>query len=267
MPALPEDNPYLGRDYWDMLDSLPESLRPAWRYGDWTSVAGMFFSEHWRPYARDGKLAHIIPAFDVPDDWPLFGSVDYGFHARFEGEKPFVYGLYALDYDGHAYLIDELAAAHWDIERQTDAIQQLESRYEGNVRYRVGCKSMFTKRSESGPTIAEDYQRASLPVVPPNSDRINGWARCRAWLGGAPDGKTDFMCFDRCKHFINQIPGLPCDPNQPDDIDHDADDHAAEEFRHFLMSRPAPPHMPSERVPEASGEAVLARARRRRGRR
>lgn len=45
VPALPEDNPNLTPEYWEMLDTLPEPLRRAWRYGDWyAAVEGLVYS-------------------------------------------------------------------------------------------------------------------------------------------------------------------------------------------------------------------------------
>ena len=42
--ALPKVNPYLGADYWAMLNSLPARLRDAWRDGSWyVAVEGLVF--------------------------------------------------------------------------------------------------------------------------------------------------------------------------------------------------------------------------------
>lgn len=35
VPALPDDNPHLPPAYWKTLETLPNALRQAWRYGDW----------------------------------------------------------------------------------------------------------------------------------------------------------------------------------------------------------------------------------------
>lgn len=45
LPALPDDNPHLSQDYWNTLNTLPDLLRRAWRYGDWyVSVEGAVFN-------------------------------------------------------------------------------------------------------------------------------------------------------------------------------------------------------------------------------
>jgi phage terminase large subunit len=273
IPARLEDNVILRRRdpaYEGKLESRGADTVRALRYGDWEIAAGLYFSEHWRSVEINGKPSHVIPTMqEIPDDWVLYGSIDYGFHARNEYEKPFSYGLYAvgrLEPGGvpHTFRIDELAAAHWDVEKQKEEIEKLESRYKQRVRYRVACKSMYTKRKEFGPTIAEEYADVniagiSLPVIKPNSDRENGWERCRLYLNDAPDGLPHFMSFDRCKHFNTVIPSLPKDDKHPDDVDPDAEDHCAEEWRHFLMSRPQPAAVKiDESLPVGRSRSVIA---------
>lgn len=261
LPARLEDNPILlerDPDYERKLEARGGPLGRAMRWGDWDVAGGLFFAQHWRSNPINGKPAHIIEEFEVPHHWPLFGSVDYGFATNREGEKPFVYGLYTADELGHLYRIDELAAAGWDPLDQITRIKELEARYgTGRVRYRVGCPSMFIPRSASGPTIAEEYGRAGIPVVRPNTDRINGWARCILWLRDAPDGLPYFMSFRRCTHFNRQIPSLPTADGRDDDIDDAAEDHAAEEWRHFLMSRPSPATVPMRRPERGSAEEIF----------
>lgn len=262
LPAKLEDNPILtdrDPDYERKLSARNPTLARAMRWGDWEAVAGLFFSLHWRSFEREGKPPHVIAPFDIPAHWPLFGSVDYGFSPRSPDEKPFVYGLYAADDLGHTYRIDELAEAHWDPIDQITAIKELEARWGRSPSYRIGCPAMFIPQTASGPTIAEQYAAAGLTVTHANTDRINGWARCLLWLRDAPDGKPFFMSFESCRHFNRQIPALPADDTRRDDVSRSADDHAAEEWRHFLMSRPTPARLPSEKVHPWSAAGVKLR--------
>ena len=46
VPGLPDDNPYLSPQYWSDLETLPNPLRQAWRYGDWyAGVEGLVFDQ------------------------------------------------------------------------------------------------------------------------------------------------------------------------------------------------------------------------------
>jgi len=62
VPALPRDNPYLGADYWNMLDSLPARLRAAWRDGDWYVAAeGLVYDA----FGSD-NITHQEPELGLP---------------------------------------------------------------------------------------------------------------------------------------------------------------------------------------------------------
>ncbi len=264
LPAKLEDNQILrdrDPDYEAKLESRNPTLAKSMRWGIWDIAGGLFFGQHWRRIPLGDKPAHVVPAFDVPRHWPMYGSVDYGFHPRNEEEKPFVYGLYTSSPDGHIYRVDEIAAARWDPAKQIEEIKRLESRYPNRVSYRVGCPGMWIPRAQNGPTIAEEYAVGGVGVVKANCDVVNGYARCLLWLKDHEDGSPRFQSFDRCTHFNRVIPSLPCDERHPDEVDPDSEDHAAEEWRHFLMSRPSPARLPAAPPPEYSAAGLLARQR------
>ncbi len=260
-PAKLEDNPILRErdpDYEAKLESRNPTLAKAMRWGIWDIAGGLFFGKHWRRIQLGERKPHVIPAFEIPAHWPLYGSVDYGFHPRNNEEKPFVYGLYTSSEDGHIYRIDELAAAHWDPDKQIEEIKRLEARYPKNkVRYRCGCPGMWIKKEEGAPTIAERYAIGHVSVIQSNCDVVNGYARFLMWLNDHPDGSPFFQSFDTCKHFNRIIPSLPCDDRHPDEVDPNSEDHCAEEARHFLMSRPSPARLSAPKVPEYSAAGIL----------
>ena len=45
-------------------------------------------------------------------------------------------------------------------------------------------------------------------------------------------------CFDTCADSIRTIPTLQHDTSRPEDLDTNAEDHAADEWRYACMSRP-----------------------------
>jgi hypothetical protein len=267
LPAKLEDNPILREidpDYERKLEDRDEDTARMLRHGDWDIAAGLFFGRYWRSVEREDRPAHIVPDFEVPTTWRLYGSVDYGFAPKTPDEKPFSYGLYAADPVGHIYRVAELAAAHWDPQMQIAEIQRLEQPFRDRgmrVQYRVGCPYMFIKKEENAPTIAETYAVSHVPVQAPITDRVNGWARCLLWLKDGPDGVPQFRSFESCHHFNRQIPSLPQDDHRRDEIDRNAEDHAAEEWRHFLMSRPSPARIAAPRAPDYSSAGLLEKQR------
>jgi hypothetical protein len=125
---------------------------------------------------------------------------------------------------------------------------------------------MWIPKQQNGPTIAEEYARGGVAVVQSNTEVVNGYVRCLLWLKDHEDGTPFFQSFDRCTHFNRIIPSLPCDDRHPDEVDPDSEDHPAEEWRHFLMSRPTPARVSDKPTPRNSGAGILERARKRRRR-
>jgi hypothetical protein len=88
--------------------------------------------------------------------------------------------------------------------------------------------------------------------------RIAGWEKVRLYLKQAcpqygeyetvngflrpvestkqPREQPGLFVFSNCKDFINLIPVLPRDEDEPDDVDTDAEDHIADEVRYKLLS-------------------------------
>jgi hypothetical protein len=45
---------------------------------------------------------------------------------------------------------------------------------------------------------------------------------------------------ERCPYTVRTVPAMVMDENDPEDLDSDSDDHAMDEMRYFVMSRPDP---------------------------
>ena len=45
-------------------------------------------------------------------------------------------------------------------------------------------------------------------------------------------------CFSTCNDSIRTIPALAHDPDRPEDVDTEGEDHAGDEWRYACMSRP-----------------------------
>lgn len=72
--AKVEDNEYIlanDPEYLNMLDSLPDGLREAWRDGRWDLFVGQFFTEY------DASI-HECDPFPIPDHWTRYHVIDYG---------------------------------------------------------------------------------------------------------------------------------------------------------------------------------------------
>ena len=107
IPATIDDNTVLMKsnpEYVKVLDSLPEKLRQAHRFGNWDIFDGQFFEEFrdLPSHYKDGEFTHVIEPFEIPRDWVIYRSFDFGY------AKPFSCAWWAVDYDGRLYRILEL---------------------------------------------------------------------------------------------------------------------------------------------------------------
>ena len=65
-----------------------------------------------------------------------------------------------------------------------------------------------------------------------------------------------FYVFKNCKHFIRTIPLLQYDEHKPEDLETEGEDHIADAWRYFLMSRPIKPRVSAE--PDKYNETPMA---------
>ena len=75
IPSLVTDNPTLCQNdpaYIEYLDSLPEKLRRAWRFGDWSVLEGSYFTEF-------SRLTHTCRPFEIPSSWSRYIAIDWGY--------------------------------------------------------------------------------------------------------------------------------------------------------------------------------------------
>jgi len=101
-----EDNPRLynpktdtwtkrGKAYLAMLEKLTGVRYKRLRQGLWVAAEGLVYSD-WNP------ALHLIDRFDIPEDWPRYWVIDFGF------TNPFVCQWWAEDPDGRLYLYREI---------------------------------------------------------------------------------------------------------------------------------------------------------------
>lgn len=253
IPSRVGDNRYLGDDYVSKLKaSGSKELVRAWLDGDWTIIEGAFF-DCW-----DTKR-HVVTPFEVPRDWLRFRSGDWG------SAKPFSFGWWAVVGDkfktpqgvwlprgcmvryrewygmtpgkpnvGLKMTAEQVGAGLWTKEAN-----------DPKLTYGVLDPAAFSE--DGGPSINERITKGSGGKIyfrPADNKRVpgrgamGGWDQMRARLVGDGDGLPMIAVFSTCVDSIRTIPALQHDPNKPEDLDSDMEDHAADEWRYGCMSRP-----------------------------
>jgi hypothetical protein len=99
-------------------------------------------------------------------------------------------------------------------------------------------------RQDGGPSLAERMMRAGVTGLRRGDNTrvaqkgaMSGWDQMRARLVG--NGERPLLyCFSTCTDSIRTIPVLQHDPDRAEDLDTNAEDHAADEWRYACLSRP-----------------------------
>lgn len=241
---LMETNP----DYVSQLEALPPKLRKAWLEGDWNIFEGMFFEEFRDDpeHYLDRKWTHVIEPFEVPPDWKIYRSFDWGY------SKPFSCGWWAVDYDGVAYRILEWYGC---TDEPNTGIKLISDKVFTEI-HRIECEHRWLKgksiigvadpaiwNAETGVSDAEVAASHGVYFNKGDNARIPGWMQMHYRLFFDENGETMMYVFKNCKAFIRTIPTLLYDEYKVEDLDTDGEDHVADECRYFCMSRPIRPRM------------------------
>lgn len=251
--ALMEAQP----DYIETLKALPEKLRKAWLEGNWNVFEGQFFEEFTDDpdHYKDKRFTHVIEPFEVPREWKIYRSFDWGYN------KPFDCSWWAVDYDGRAYLILQLYGCTGEPNvgvRQNpyevfSRIAEIERQHRWLAGKNIhGVADPAIWNSETGESIAEVGEKHRIYFDKGDNSRISGWMQCHYRLQFDEEGIPMVYFFNTCRDAIRTLPLLQYDEHQVEDIDTEMEDHFADSFRYFCMSRPIKPIRPvkEEVVPD-----------------
>lgn len=237
-------------DYAKNLEKLPPKLKRAWLYGDWDVFEGMFFEDFVdRPeHYDDRQWTHVINPFN-PDGMNIYRSYDFGYG------KPFSCAWWAVDRDGVIYRILELYGCtgepnegiKWPPDKQFKKIAEIEKEHpylRGKQIFGVADPSIWD--ASRGISVAEVAERYGVYFEPGDNARIPGWMQCHYRLAFDEEGYPRMYVFKNCKAFIRTIPLMMFSETNPEDLDTKLEDHVADEWRYFCMTRPVRPFVPDE---------------------
>lgn len=190
--ALPDENPFLTKQYYMTLNRLPEKKKNALKKGLWDTFDGQFF-EVLTP------SIHRIKRFSIPDEWPKFLAVDLGgshpcgaiWAAVAPPDKKFPEGR-IICYRYYEQ-IDKDVAIH---KRNIASLTELDKNYVGGT----GGHDMWSHKhfEEGQKTPAQRFNNddefgIGLNLVEAPRDRKNGWRLVNEYLGfeGRPEVQPD----------------------------------------------------------------------------
>lgn len=244
IPSKVQDNRILLRGDPEYINRLylvgNEKLVDAWLRGDWSAVEGAFFD----CWSQD----LIIKPFPIPEHWPRIVSFDWG------SAKPFSVGWWAVvseDYLHNGSVLKRGAIVRYrewygaakpnvGLKMTAEAVGQgiqtrSPERQAGLCPMDwVADPSIFSQ--DGGPSIAE---RMSLPWRRADNARVSRRGHIGGWdqMRGRMEEQMIYT-FDTCVDSIRTIPVLQHDDTNTEDLDTEAEDHAADEWRYACMARP-----------------------------
>lgn len=252
IPATVRDNAVLmerNPGYIKQLEALPENLRRAHLDGDWNVFDGAFFAElrlFTKPLS-DATMTHVVEPFDIPYSWRIYRSFDWGY------SKPSACLWWAVDYDGRAYLADELytcaarggtmipdTGLKWSADQVFAEIHRRESeRFPGRQITGVADPAIWAENG--GEPIVAAADRHQVYFDRADHTRIAGWMQVRRRLQFGEDGRPMLYIFSTCKNTLRTLPILQYSARDPEDLDTTEEDHIADALRYFCMMSPLSP--------------------------
>ena len=229
IPATLFDNPYLADDgmYEANLLSLPEHQRRQLLEGDWDINEGAAFPEF-------NRKVHVVEPFDIPSSWVKFRACDYGY-----GSYSGVVWI-AISPAEQLIVYREMYVSKVIATDLADMI--LEAEQEEKIRYGVLDSSLWHNRGDTGPSLAEQMIMKGCRWRPSDrskGSRVSGKNELHRRL--QVDEFTEeprLVFFENCKNLISQLPALPLDKNNPEDVNTNAEDHLYDALRYGIMTRP-----------------------------
>jgi hypothetical protein len=232
IPATLFDNPYLADDglYEANLLSLPEHQRRQLLEGDWDINEGAAFPEF-------NRREHVIDPFDIPKNWIRFRACDYGY-----GSYTGVVWFTVAPGSEQLIVYRELYVSKVTATDLADMILEIENEANEKMRYGVLDSSLWHNRGDTGPSLAEQMIMRGCRWRPSDrskGSRVSGKNELHRRL--QIDDFTEeprLVFFSNCTNLISQLPSIPLDKKNPEDVDTNAEDHLYDALRYGIMTRP-----------------------------
>ena len=240
IPSSLDDNKILMEndpDYESRLLSLPSQLARALRYGDWSVFEGQVL-DSFRPNI------HVCKPFILEQGkWFRFCTMDWGW------SKPYSIGFYAVNSLGQIVRYREMYGCkegEYNVGVKKSAKKLAQEAWEfalmDGIKDMVADPAIWTdeKIEDESKSIAQVFTEVGFNMIKANNDRINGLVmvddifKQTVWV----DEKEVpmFQVFNTCTAFIRTIPTLTPNPNHPEDIDTQLEDHPYDDHRYGMMS-------------------------------
>lgn len=253
------ENPYLDPVYRaGLIESCANNpaLHAAWIEGRWDVNSGGAIDDLWN------STVHIVDRVPIPKDWKIDRSFDWG------SSHPFATVWWAeangeeITYQGKTYAFPRgsLIAIEEDYGSEGEysnkglklSAKEVAERIVA-IEKKLTSEQWIKRTVQSGPadnqirnvtesdveTIEVKMEKAGVKWTKSDKSpgsRINGLQLMRDRLQASILKEGPGVYFMRnCQHCIDLLPTLPRDPDKPDDVDTDAEDHLWDAVRYRIL--------------------------------
>lgn len=251
-----KDNPFLDRrEVKRLAASMSEEERESRCFGRFWQGAGLVYREF-------DPAVHVVEPFSVPPEWQDTLSIDPGLN------NPLSCHFYATDYDGNVYVVAEHYEAGREVAHHAREIKRIAATlgWHTDSRGRL-CALIDSAASQRtlacSKSVVELFYEQGI-LVNPNVDKdvFAGISRVKQFLRDG-EGKPRLFIFKNCVNLIRELKGYWWGK---DDLPRKTEDHALDELRYYIMSKPRTPRR-EERVSELEEHRRKLERRARKGRR
>ena len=242
IPSRIHDNPYLsGTDYESNLDLMSPNIRKMLKEGRWDVVAGAAFDDF------DHKI-HTCDPFPIPEGTKIWRGGDDGYAApacviwlcKFEETHYAIREIYRkrmLASDLGKLTVQEdkkIVLRAWHGKKDIMNSVRLGGIMDSAAFNEVGLTG--PEKTGRGQIMNRQGARWTRAQKGPGS-RLARVNLLRELLKVNPNtGRPGIIFFKSCRNLIETIPTLPVDPDNPEDVDTDAEDHAYDALTYGLQS-------------------------------
>lgn len=264
-----KENRFLDAKYVAFLNGIQDpSKRRAWLGGDWNITSGGALDDLWNP------ASHVLPRFKIPAGWRVTRSFDWGsshpfsvgFWAIANGEEVVLPdGKTICPPRGSNIRIAEI----YGCETTKSPDGRLVPAFGTNKGLRLAAREVARRIKEKEEMLRWD-EWICCEVEPGPADgqifnvnekesdsiaklmalegvewfaadksagtRKNGLEMMRVALENANQGEgAGLYIMSNCQAFLETVPTLPRDEDDPDDVDTDAEDHVYDEARYMIL--------------------------------
>lgn len=243
------DNPYLCEaEVEQMSRSLSEESLRSRRYGEFFSSSGLVYSEF-------DMNVHVIQPFDIPSYWQDTLSIDPGLN------NPLSCHWYAVDGDGVVYVVAEHYEAGRGVAYHSQQIKDISKRLNWKTDRQGRIDALIDSAANqqtlsSSRSVAELFIEHGIAVnTRVNKDVFSGINRVKSYFKPA-SGNPRLFIFSCCENLIRELKsyrwGLSDRPNK-------VDDHALDELRYYICSKPEASSYEPAKTPIQRDKEKLAR--------